>query len=335
MNFSVQNIVLDYHPFGSTMPGRTFVPENKYRFGFQGQEEDDETNLVNYKFRMHDSRLGRFISIDPLASKYSYNSPYAFQENKLGLGIELEGAELLPFHSSIYQMRYNGRHQTVSIARENIPPRMVASNGLIITKWGPVGTDGKDQTFNVPTLVSGNYYNRSLDKDFQLASINLTADDATPESLSGSKTPNYLDKGANAIAAFQHGKAMTENQYYAWTIWADQAQEFKNRTMFYRATNIINLLKNSEQQTKTNLTNYVLDGTLPDFDKTKKVMSFNKTTGKYFYKEVGYYSDEMKDYVNKITDIGNKVLEAIDINVQQKTKNQNNNLDCKICRKGG
>ena len=36
------------------------------------------------------------MSIDPLAHSYVYNSPYAFAENKLGLGNEIEGLELGP-----------------------------------------------------------------------------------------------------------------------------------------------------------------------------------------------------------------------------------------------
>jgi len=32
--------------------------------------------------------------VDPLAAKYPWNSPYSFQENKIGLGRELEGLEL-------------------------------------------------------------------------------------------------------------------------------------------------------------------------------------------------------------------------------------------------
>jgi RHS repeat-associated protein len=43
---------------------------DSYRYGFQGQEKDDEIkgegNSVNYKFRMHDPRLGRFFAVDPL-----------------------------------------------------------------------------------------------------------------------------------------------------------------------------------------------------------------------------------------------------------------------------
>ena len=42
---------------------------------------------------MHDPRLGRFFAVDPLASKYSYNSTYAFSENRLIDGVELEGLE--------------------------------------------------------------------------------------------------------------------------------------------------------------------------------------------------------------------------------------------------
>jgi len=40
--------------------------------------------------------LGRFFNIDPLAEKYPYNSTFAFQENKMGMGRELEGLELVP-----------------------------------------------------------------------------------------------------------------------------------------------------------------------------------------------------------------------------------------------
>ena len=43
---------------------------------------------------MHDPRVGRFFAIDPLFRDYPYNSTYAFQEYKLGLGTELEGKEL-------------------------------------------------------------------------------------------------------------------------------------------------------------------------------------------------------------------------------------------------
>jgi hypothetical protein len=52
-----------------------------------------EGNSVNYKYRMHDPRIGRFFAVDPLAAKYPYNSPYAFSENRVLDAVELEGLE--------------------------------------------------------------------------------------------------------------------------------------------------------------------------------------------------------------------------------------------------
>lgn len=75
-----------------------------YRYGFQGQEKDDEVkgegDSINYKYRMHDPGLGRFLSLDTLAPQYAHNSPYAFAENRVIDGVELEGLEYLNFNES-------------------------------------------------------------------------------------------------------------------------------------------------------------------------------------------------------------------------------------------
>ncbi|MCB0478715.1 MAG: hypothetical protein KDC84_11150 [Crocinitomicaceae bacterium] len=79
------------------MPGRNGSDGSAYRYGFQGQEKDDEIkgegNSVNYKYRMHDVRIGRFFAVDPLAPQYPHNSPYAFSENMVIHMKELEGLE--------------------------------------------------------------------------------------------------------------------------------------------------------------------------------------------------------------------------------------------------
>jgi RHS repeat-associated protein len=70
---------------------------DKYRYGFQGQEKDDEIkgegNSINYKFRMHDPRVGRFFAPDPLTKEYPHYSPYSFSGNKVIAYSELEGME--------------------------------------------------------------------------------------------------------------------------------------------------------------------------------------------------------------------------------------------------
>ena len=79
---------------------------DSYRYGFQGQEMDNEIkgegNSLNYTFRMHDPRIGRFLSLDPLDPKYPHNSPYAFSENRVIDGVELEGGEY-----EHYSLRFN------------------------------------------------------------------------------------------------------------------------------------------------------------------------------------------------------------------------------------
>lgn len=91
-----------YDPFGSLLPGRNYSSAN-YRFGFQGQVKDDEVygatgTSYALEYRMHDARVGRFWSLDPLAAKYPWNSPYAFSENRVIDGVELEGLEVVSVH---------------------------------------------------------------------------------------------------------------------------------------------------------------------------------------------------------------------------------------------
>jgi RHS repeat-associated protein len=78
------------------MPNR-HGSSDSYRYGFQGQEKDDELkgegNSLNYTFRMHDPRVGRFFAVDPLTHHYPWYSPYSFSGNRVIDMIELEGKE--------------------------------------------------------------------------------------------------------------------------------------------------------------------------------------------------------------------------------------------------
>jgi len=67
------------------MPGRNYN-STEYRFGFNGQEKDDEIAGVtganlDFGAREYDCRIGRWWAIDPLAGKYPSLSPYNFCAN--------------------------------------------------------------------------------------------------------------------------------------------------------------------------------------------------------------------------------------------------------------
>ncbi len=77
--------VCDHESFGSLLPGRSYS-SGSYRFGFNGQEKDDEVHGstgTSYDFgaRLYDPRIGRWFSIDPKADKYPAASPYHFAFN--------------------------------------------------------------------------------------------------------------------------------------------------------------------------------------------------------------------------------------------------------------
>ena len=90
-----------YYPFG--MLSQSYANSSyAYSFAFQGQEKDNEHigdgNSYAFEYRIHDARLGRFLSVDPLAHEYPWNSTYAFAENQVVWAIDLEGLEKYIIH---------------------------------------------------------------------------------------------------------------------------------------------------------------------------------------------------------------------------------------------
>jgi RHS repeat-associated protein len=82
------NSTYSQYPFGMQMPGRQspLIAGDEHRYGFNGMEMDDEVKNqrgTSYDFgaRMYDPRVGRWLTIDPLAGKYPFLSPYAFAGN--------------------------------------------------------------------------------------------------------------------------------------------------------------------------------------------------------------------------------------------------------------
>lgn len=114
------------------LPGR-HGNTSDYRYGFQGQEMDNEVkgegNSVNYKFRMHDPRIGRFFAVDPLIKKYPAYSPYSFSGNKVIAYTELEGEEEVPYTK---ELDFNGDAFDYLIA---LPNAAIKLNNSVNVLW--------------------------------------------------------------------------------------------------------------------------------------------------------------------------------------------------------
>ncbi|WP_143961163.1 RHS repeat domain-containing protein [Litoribacter populi] len=78
----------DYYPFGLAMEGRAYQDTTFYRYGFNGMERDDEWKgdgrSYDFGARIYDPKVGRWLSVDPLAHEFPWHSPYnVFNNNPI------------------------------------------------------------------------------------------------------------------------------------------------------------------------------------------------------------------------------------------------------------
>jgi len=158
-----------YYPFGLTMAGISSQAagklENKMKFQkqeLQHKEFSDGSGLEMYefKYRMDDPQIGRFIQIDPLSDSFKYNSTYAFSEDKVINGVELEGREWENFMSKFknpedLKVQLPGKSaevQTYQVTSQNASMSIEDFKKTDITK---VLSNSK-ATFNEPVDGKGN-----------------------------------------------------------------------------------------------------------------------------------------------------------------------------------
>lgn len=88
------------------MPGRTYSAGNGYRYGFNGKENDNEVkgegNQQDYGMRIYDTRIARFLSVDPLTKDFPHYTPYQFAGNKPIWALDLDGAEEWYYYNNLF-----------------------------------------------------------------------------------------------------------------------------------------------------------------------------------------------------------------------------------------
>jgi RHS repeat-associated protein len=100
-----EKLLMGYVQNGVRIDAEVFVGDFRegYRFGFNGQEKDNEIkgsgNSLDFGARIYDSRLGRWLSLDPLQEKYPSLSPYNFTANNPILYTDPDGKRIVIVHS--------------------------------------------------------------------------------------------------------------------------------------------------------------------------------------------------------------------------------------------
>src|SRR4030095_10014385 len=145
------------------------MPARKYgalgRYGFNGKEQDPEVKgsgtQYDYGFRIYDPRLGRFLSVDPLAKSYPWYTPYQFAGNKPIAFVDIDGKE-----EEWYQEMVN----PVSIWNTAVDG--LGNIGLRVGEWGITDNYEGESIRNVMLrygmTIPPNITNKDLGKNFQL-----------------------------------------------------------------------------------------------------------------------------------------------------------------------
>lgn len=123
------------------------VSGNDYRYGFNGKEGDDEVkgddNQQDYGMRIYDPRIGRFLSVDPIARDYPMLSSYQFAGNGPIKNIDLDGLEPWGNPKDWQVMKDWGDHY--NIGRTLL---RVYDNDQAEYYWVLTGQHGKTESFS-------------------------------------------------------------------------------------------------------------------------------------------------------------------------------------------
>ncbi|OMP74609.1 RHS repeat domain-containing protein, partial [[Flexibacter] sp. ATCC 35208] len=142
----------DYYPFGMIQPGRSYNAGG-YRYGFNGKENDNEVkgegNEQDYGMRVYDPRVGRFLSVDPITTKYPFLTPYQFASNSPILCVDVDGLEGDPF--TIGRAVSSNREWEANVRKtdpEHANQRIYEANKEAFLTVGSMLTSGSGSLFN-------------------------------------------------------------------------------------------------------------------------------------------------------------------------------------------
>jgi RHS repeat-associated protein len=148
-----------YYPFGLTQRGistrQTGSLHNKEKtFQDQQIDEDLDLNWVQFKYRNHDPQIGRFIEVDPLSGDYPHNSTYAFSENRVVNGVELEGLEYMTYGYNAAGVRANIQATAQRSSRSDAEKKQELATTIDMTP-GVGDVKGFVEAFRGRDLVTG------------------------------------------------------------------------------------------------------------------------------------------------------------------------------------
>lgn len=235
-------VTSNYYPFGMEMPNRHFSSDD-YRYGFNGMEKDDEVkgsgNSYDFGARILDPRVGRWLSLDPLASEYPNLSPYNYVGNNPIKFIDPDGERIVDANGKTVRMKFN-------------------KDGTITYKGkGQLSDETKTVLSRVGSTEIGQKYLKKAMRRVTKYKIEVrdalavyNAPDAYSDFGPDSETPRYADQFQQGIDEGQFTKSdyLNSDNYFGvaggnspkgWIKKADGSGYFKGKTITVNTLSII------------------------------------------------------------------------------------------------
>jgi RHS repeat-associated protein len=249
-----------------------FIP-----YSFNGMEKDNEVkgdgNCYTTEFRQYDPRIGRWLTVDPKASKYPYESPFVAFHNNPILYNDPRGddppEELIGEYSNLFRKAWGESFQgekrisgevggvlikvktSTEVNGVQVESYAYEVHNYEITKQGYVRISYKGLPENAE--VVGNFHTHPYD-DKETKSIRKYAPDFSPSAVpfsSGDFTSYSTDIRNNNIGNGDVNFVVTETAIYGLTIDdTKQAQKFLERAASVLADKEVDLMNGTVKPTE-------------------------------------------------------------------------------------
>ena len=126
----------DYDPWGMVLEGRSGNSgDANDKIKFTGKERDKETNYDYFGARYYDSRIGRWLSVDPLSGLHPDYTPFAYVYNNPMLLVDPDGKDSIQLKMAVDDAKDYVKHNP------NRDPKLYDPEGK--GKTGAKGGPGK------------------------------------------------------------------------------------------------------------------------------------------------------------------------------------------------
>ncbi len=222
-----------------------------YRYGFNGMEKDDEVksgkgNSYDYGARFHDSRLGRWLSLEPLINKYPFVSLYSFASNSPISMLDNHGYDIVPaFDNQAYTNRWNARIQDLKgkstlfksiydyannntdmdCVTDGYAKHMIYVRVMACTDYDPEGAKTEARGFYAkpPKEWTGKYFTEDSRESWKRragldgADFGFIRHDCSDRSSVHAQIRINAQTGFNNSTVFEEVFHAAQNQYHNWT----------------------------------------------------------------------------------------------------------------------